>query len=155
MPLADWAATADDVAAILRARTTDNNGVELGQFTANTRPTLAAVNLLLASAGADVAVQLGVEDGVAELPERYHLSAQRLAALWAAMEIELSYFPEQINTGRSPYNQLKELYDARLSSLIAILVEGGEIVDGTSSPGMPSYGFPVNLGGMVGWGTEW
>jgi hypothetical protein len=62
------------------------------------------------------------------------------------MQIELDFFSEQVNTGRSIYPQLERLYNNALNSLasaVTLTLEGGDgkIVD--SSPGRsPSGGFP-------------
>jgi hypothetical protein len=81
-------------------------------------------------------------------------AARRVAAIGTALLVELSYFPEQTATGRSPYDQLKELYDARFARLKAQIDEvnaGGEV--GTSDDAMPVYSFPeIN---SLGWATQW
>ena len=49
----------DDVAALDRARTRDNEGVELGQFTEETRPTNEQVETLISLVAGDVAMRVG------------------------------------------------------------------------------------------------
>jgi hypothetical protein len=105
------ACTVADVAAIIRARTKDSNGAELGTFTDTTRPTAVqceeaithAVTLIHSKVG-------GVGDGCADL-------ARGAVALGAAAEIELSYFPEQSRSDRSVYQYLQQRYDAALDGL--------------------------------------
>lgn len=146
MPTSDWAPTVADVGAILRARTKDTNGVELGTFTADTRPTGTAVIALADLAVSDLVAEIGPD-----IPTELVPSARYLAALGTALMVELSYFPEDVAAGRSPYAELKALYDQRLVRLTDA-VEDATGEGGTG--GSPSYGFPVNAGGLVGWGTE-
>lgn len=107
------APTVADVAALIRARTKDSNGNELGTFTADTRPTdaqaqeaidhqLALLHARVGNVGPDCA-------GV----------AQMVVAYGAAAEIELSYFPEQARTDRSAYTYLIARYDEYGNGLVA------------------------------------
>jgi hypothetical protein len=122
---------------VLRARTRDTNGAEVGTFTANTRPTDAQVTELIAQSVSDVSSAVGPDIDAALWGD-----ASYVAALGAALQVELSYFPEQIGTGRSPYEQLKELYDERLKRLEAAVEAAGGV---TPSAGpLPSYGFPMD-----------
>lgn len=43
--------------------------------------------------------------------------ANELATIYAGMRVELSFFSEQINTNRSPYLELKKLWDDGLVAL--------------------------------------
>lgn len=136
---------------MLRARTVDANGNEQGTFTANTRPTDTQVTALLGLAADDVQVEIGPTIASAWWPR-----AKRVVTLGAALLVELSYFPEQVASGRSPYAQLKELYDARLKALTIGLAESAEGGDeGASDDMMPSYAFHEDRGGLVGWQTDW
>lgn len=96
-----WRPTVDDVAALIRARTKDASGNELGTFTDKTRPTDAEVNQLITNGCAKVASVVGWD-----LPADAEHEATHLAAIWTACEVELSYWPEQVRTDRSPYAQL-------------------------------------------------
>lgn len=112
----------DDVAALLRARTKDADGAELGTFTDATRPTADEVERLIARAYGDVSTQTG-----AVLGERLALEAAAMVALRAAMFVELSYFPEQVRTDRSAYQEYERIYDAGMTALrLAIEGESGE-----------------------------
>lgn len=153
----DWGATLADVGALLHARTKDPQGNELGTFTSTTRPTDAQVGILIGHAKGAIENEIGVE-----IDERWHPAARELVALAAALRIELAYYPEQVATGRSPYAQLRELLEggpgvsgalARLTVAMAETQEGGE--EGAGDDMMPNYAYPVDLGGMVGWGTRW
>lgn len=89
-----------DVAALIRARTKDSNGNEVGTFTADTRP-----NDLQAQEAIAHAV-LAVHQRVGAISDPCADQARLCAAYGAAAEIELSYFPEQARTDRSPYTYL-------------------------------------------------
>lgn len=114
MPTSDWTPTPDQVGSILRARTKDANGVEVGTFTDTTRPNLVEVFDLIESAAQDVVTALRLMD---DQPQSVWGQLRVLTSLGAAMLVELSFFPEQIQTDRSPYEKLKELYDDRLTRL--------------------------------------
>lgn len=91
----------------------------------------------------DVAMVIG-----SEVPTSCWDDARYVAAVNTALKIELSYFPEQINTGRSPYPQLKQLFDDSLRRLLmAVESSGGGIPGGGSgapgAPMKPSFAFPV------------
>jgi|SRR5688572_16172216 len=152
MPVEDWTPTVADVGAVLRSRTVNRHGAELGTFTAETRPTEAQVLLLVPGATGAVAAVIG--DDVAE---EWHDDAAGIAAIGTAMQIELTYYPEQIGTGRSPYDELKELYEDRLRDLrAAIIGGGGDLPAGEGDeapPDSPVMYAPDRT--MLGFGTLW
>lgn len=137
MPTLDWVPSLDAVGSILRARTRDTQGNEVGTFTPDTRPTGEQVDGLIYTAASDVSAVVG-----AELPEDLWSAAYAVASYRSAMLVELSYFPEQVATGRSPYEQLRDLYNESLASLLsrATGTLPGE-TGGAASP--PSYAFPL------------
>jgi len=108
--------TVEDVAALLRARTKDTDGHELGTFNDATRPTDAEVLDLIELAYGDVTTQTG-----ADLEERTAAAATSMIALRAAMFVELSYFPEQVRQDRSAYEEYKRLYDEGMLALRAAI----------------------------------
>jgi hypothetical protein len=119
-----WAPGVDDVGTYLRARTMNRNGMIVGTFNAYTNPTDIAVMGLINDAAADVQAAIGPEVNVD--PTLYPIAGD-LAAIGAAMNVELSYFPEQVNSGRSPYPQLEKQYDDKLKRLQnAIVSLGGQ-----------------------------
>lgn len=127
----NWAPAVDAVGALLRARTKDRAGNEVGTFNADTRPTGEEVEALIDQAQEDIVAVLGTED----VPERWQLTARSVTVLGTALLVEIGYFPEQVNTGRSPYPQIKELYDDRLKRLVtgvaeSIVVPGDEDMSG-------------------------
>lgn len=150
MPTSDWAATVRSVGTILRARTVDANGNELGTFTADTRPTAEQVQELLDEAVGRLASEVG-----SDIDAKFWAQARSVAALDAALTVELTYWPEQVATGRSPYEQLKELHTERRAALVkAVSEEGDDTDEEVGGAGSPSYGFPADAGGLVGWGTK-
>jgi hypothetical protein len=73
------------------------------------------------------------------------------------MYVELTYFPEQMQSERSPYDRLKELYDQQILALVEFVQSEEAKQDGTDSTlsgGMAVYGFPP-IDELVGWATKW
>jgi hypothetical protein len=93
-----------DVAALLRARTKDTDGRELGEWTEETRPTVTEVEQKIEIARALVGLNAGA------IPDPCREGAETAVALLAAMLVEQSYFPEQVADNRSPYQMLERLY---------------------------------------------
>jgi hypothetical protein len=119
-----WSPGVDDIGVILRARTVTKNGAVVGTFNAYTNPTDIAVMSLINDASSDVQDAIGPEVNV---PPSLYSSAEDLASIGAAMMVELGYYPEQVNSGRSPYPQLEKQYDDKLKRLQnAIVSLGGE-----------------------------
>lgn len=140
MSTSDWPVQVSSVGAVLRSRTRDTNGNEIGTFNGSTRPDYDQVLSLINDAVEGLASAVG-----SDLPEDYWPRAGMVATYRAAMLVELSYFPEQVATGRSPYEQLRELYREALADLKASLTEAGANVPGDTAgaPSPPSYGFPA------------
>lgn len=90
----------DDVAALLHARTYVMGG-EVGTFNDDTRPTGQQVGNLIDMAADDLAIRVG-----APIPFELELRTRNLVAKRAAADVELSYFPQQIDTDQSAYRQL-------------------------------------------------
>lgn len=112
-PFMDRLPTVDAVAALLRARTKDDLGNE-GEFTGRTRPTYEEVQTLIGMARDDVVVEVGVE---ADVPERWRSSVRTLITLRAAMLVELTYFPEQIENNKSAYTAYERMYLRRIEKM--------------------------------------
>lgn len=154
MAVDDFTPTVADVGAILRARTKDSNGNELGTFNEETRPTDTEVTALIAHGVRRVIAKVGSEicegDGTEAAKERtteLYEDAKDLAAVATAMRVERSYFPEQIGTERSPYNALLEEYKESATELVTAVADhcpGAEAESGMNQ--MPSYGFPPPSG---------
>lgn len=149
--------TIAEVGALLRTRTKDTAGNEIGTFTANTRPTALQVDVLSRQAANKLSTIIG--DAI---PEDLLEDASELAAIRTAMLVELSYFPEQVAAKRSPYAEYKELWDEAVgtpdkpgSFVLAVQnAVGDETVDVGGGAGEPDFAFPENTGGMVGWATK-
>jgi hypothetical protein len=73
-----------------------------------------------------------------------------MAALYTAMLVELSYFPNQIGSDRSPYEKYKELYDEGMEALTEAIAEncdsGGDGLSVGGDGPMPSSSFPCPSG---------
>lgn len=109
----------DDVASLIRARTKDSEGREVGTFNSETRPTDVQVERHIDNAVSLIATRLP-----RDLPEVYVGTVKALTAYRAAMQIEKSYFPEQVRSDRSAYDQLREEYNDDLSALLDALDSG-------------------------------
>lgn len=108
----------DDVAVMLRARLVDSSSEPMETFTANTTPTAVQVEGYITQAVAEVQTRVGATFFKPE----YLKTAANLAAMRAAMEVELSYFPEQAEG--SGYEQRKELYESG-AKWLAVAVRDG------------------------------
>lgn len=133
-----------DVAALLRARTKDLNGTELGIFTPDTRPTAVEVEHLITLAYGEVTGQSGIDLGV-----RCTSLASSLVVIRAAMWVELSYFPEQLRTDRSVYRELADQWTAGMPQLLAC-VEGN--LPAGADGGDDGYG-ALRFGMLPVWGA--
>lgn len=120
----------DDVAGLLRARTKDDTGREVGTFTDATRPTAEEVEAHIDAAVSLMATHIPTQ---LFLPETYWPAVRSLTAYRAALRIEKSYFPEQVRSDRSAYEQLRQEYVDDLQSLIDALA-------GAIDPDDPGYG---------------
>lgn len=120
--------TVAQVGAMLRARTRDSEGVEQGTFTPDTRPTDAQVTELIAVAADIVTASVGA----IPVDSPCEASTWVVVALGTVCLIEKSYFPEQIETGRSAYEQYRQEYEAVLTQLarclgVTIGVDGQQV----------------------------
>lgn len=101
---ADYRPTLADLGGVMRARTRDSDGNELGTFTADTSPTDDEADGVITTALALVAARLGqVPDALGDL-------ARSLVVLRAAMLVETSYVPEETSTDTSAYAAYREQY---------------------------------------------
>jgi hypothetical protein len=143
-----------DVAALIRTRTRDMHGNELGTFNEDTTPTAANVDSIIDGAVRWVQQRVGME-----VCEAVVGMVRDTVALRAAMQVELTFFPEQVSANRSPYQQMKDLMDEDLKVLIEAVrqqcSDGGEILGPTDDAQLPRWGFPEDRGGMVGWQSRW
>jgi len=152
----------EEVGAILRARTQDQNDQELGTFTSDTRPTDVEAERMIRQAGNVVYGATGSPDAlVCDTADQLKEQIGYWISLLAAMLIELSYFPEQIGEERSAFEHYKELWDDDVSGFAGLVeaaaeCRAGEVVpDDTDGYKSASWAFPIDAGGMVGWQTSW
>jgi hypothetical protein len=138
--------SSDDVAKLLRARTKDLAGDELGVFNANTRPTDADVAGMLELAYNEVTGTAG-----AYLDPRCAALANSLVVIRAAMWVEASYWPEQVRSDRSIYTELAEQYTAGMPTLLDCVA--GNLPAGAEG-GLPAAA-PVGFGmvNVHGWAS--
>jgi hypothetical protein len=165
VPISDYTPSLADVGALLRDRTVDAGGNEVGTFTPTTRPTDVQAQILINQSANDAYLLFG--EDIPDAPGNpasptYDPNALRNAAksaveFHAAALIELSHFGEQVARGNSPYPQYEASWEAQ-SKRVQSAIESA----GSSSPSgpaggsmVPQFDFPDDWGGMVGWGTRW
>lgn len=108
--IATWTPTVEQVASRIMARTRIDNDTLAGTFNSETSPTNEQVLDIIKQAVSLLATRLG------PMAARLEPQAQALAALRAAYMVELAYFPEQAETGFSPYNSLRMEYKDELAN---------------------------------------
>jgi hypothetical protein len=108
----DFVPTVAQIGALLRARTKDNDGNELGTFTDATRPTGTEAQEFIDAAVAHIAMRLGPR-----IPDSAMGAAQNAAALRAAYRIERAYWPEQLESDNSTFRSLWDEYNAAMAEL--------------------------------------
>lgn len=137
--------TVQDVAAVLRARTKDLTGEELGDFTDDTRPTGTEVERLIDLAYAEVCGYAGTA-----MAERCAGFARSLVIIRAAWWIEGSYWPEQVRTNRSIYDELRQQFLDGIPALQSCVE--GNLPDGDGEGTSLGYGM-LNVHGWTSVGT--
>lgn len=151
----DYTPTVSQVAKLIMSRTRNSNGQLLGTFTADTEPTDTDVDALIATAQAEV------EDVVGNnIPEELWDDVSTPIAYLAAANVELSFFSEQVNTGRSIYPQLMDRYKESLADVKAQLTameESGSDEPTNQTANRASWAFPaadgrVTLSNNKAWG---
>jgi len=149
----NYVPSVSQVGSLLRSRTKDASGNVLGTFTASTSPTYDEAFEMIASAVGTLSLRIGDS-----IPDKLTDEARRLAALRAAMLIELTFFPEQVSTGRSPYAEYKALWEegygdgtgkkpgTLVQAISSTVANENNVV--AANPGMASFSFPIadNIG---------
>lgn len=136
----------DQVARKIMSRTRDKYGKTLGTFTNETFPSNTQVQAIASDVTLEIADVIGDV-----IPDAFADDATNVAALRAAMQVELNFFPEQINTNRSSYAQMKEQYEEslmRLQRVIELAAEGHGGVTDTAPSLKPSYSFPNDFSSL-------
>lgn len=127
--------TVAEIALLLRARTKDET-TEVGTFTADTRPTAAQVESMIDSGVADVSLRAGV------LSEALEPAARQAAALYTAMAIERSYFPEQAAQADSAYELFRQDYLETVGRLVEAAIDPAPGVSSVVSVPLRSDVYP-------------
>ena len=136
--------TVDQVARLIRTRTNDSSMNEVGTFDEATRPTADQVEEYIDDAMALV----GLRVPLAQLPTGSEASYAAVVALQAAAVIEKSYWPEQIDSGRSSYAQLVAELQAGVAALEGFVYSNGATPGGDGAARMGE----VMLGSWTGGG---
>ena len=100
----DYTPSAEDVAAIMRARTKTPDGM-LGAFTADTDPSLEQVETLILPATGMVAAAIGQD-----IPADYLPAARLAATACTAMLVELAIQQKAGSDETSAYQHYRDLY---------------------------------------------
>jgi hypothetical protein len=116
--------TVEQVALLLRARTKDSQGNEVGTFDDDTRPTGDQVDEQIDAAMGLVGIRF---PSTSNMTDEQVTAFQALVAYRAALRVEKSYFPEQVRNDRSAYAQLREEYVDDLQAFMeAMSASGGD-----------------------------
>ncbi len=118
--------TVAEVGALLFARTKEEM-TRVGTFTENTQPTEEQVSGLIERARGRVSMAAG------SISDDFFDQAKELTALYTAMLIERSYFPEEIGDTGSLYQELKADFETGLAALIAASIDDTPGVKGIYS----------------------
>jgi hypothetical protein len=135
--------TVRQVAQRITSRTRMQFGDLAGTFNDQTTPTATQVEGVIAETITEVADTIGNV-----VPAQLIDDASAVAALKAAMQVELSFFSDQVNTGRSIYPQLEKQYTAALASLATSIRQAesvggdGAVIDTSPSRRASMGGFP-------------
>jgi hypothetical protein len=118
-PTSNYRPTSTTVAALIRARTRDANGILLGDFTddGRTTPTRAQVEQEIDQAMKEAYPVFGdtVQDAPGSDPDALRKSAQAVVSARAAALVERGYFQQELDRGSSPYPQLMDDWNTGLS----------------------------------------
>lgn len=109
---ASYTPTVAQLASILRLRTYYQSQA-LGTFTDDTQPTAAQVADIIDLAATELYGTFGPD-----VPAALLGSALAVVKYYAAMQVEISFFADQIGTPRSPYAQLETLYENAFNAFV-------------------------------------
>jgi len=140
VPTTDYTPTVSQVASHILSRTVNQYGIRLGTFTADTTPTDTEVDAVIAITMPEIADVIGDD-----IPQFLWDDAEAVASIRVAMQVEISFFSEQVSADRSAYPLLKEKYETAIENLVKQVTaadEGstGAVVSGTT--GTASWSFP-------------
>jgi hypothetical protein len=139
LPVTDYTPDLADVGAVAATRTKDKYGNVTGTFSPNTTPTDTIVENLIQDALDKVSIRIGDD-----IPSGLFEDAKDVVALRTAMLIESTYFPEQMQNARSPYQVLKAQFDEDIQSLLNSIfsVSTGGSLNDPPTPNAPRGAFP-------------
>lgn len=130
---ADYRPTVADLGALLRSRTLDDEGNELGTFTAATRPTADQAEDFITRSLALVTPRLGV------VPDRLADMAGAIVALRAGMMVERSLFTQEATPDQSAYQTLRDEYRDALADYDSALGEATPVTRAKAASVSQSY----------------
>lgn len=139
MSVPDWAPSVESVAVYVISRTVQRNGSFVATFSDTTRPTANQVAELADQAAEEV---LSVVGG--SVPEVLEPTARRVSSILAAADVELTYFPNTLNTDRSAYDRLRDRYREALAALVKSVGELNTSDSSTAASGRALYSFPYD-----------
>jgi hypothetical protein len=151
----NWRPTVDEVATLIRARTIDDEGNEVGTFTNKTTPSYEQADELVDKAVEDLypIFHSTVADAPVPpnaSPEAYREAVSALAAARAALLIELTHFGKEVAQGNSPYKQMWDDYRQQLLQVATML---GLVVPGLTPTN--STGVAIVEGSHISlWGND-
>jgi len=140
VPTTDYTPTVAQVASHILSRTVNQYGIRLGTFTADTTPTDTEVEAVIEITMPEIADVIGDD-----IPQFLWDDAETVASIRVAMQIEISFFSEQVSADRSAYPLLKEKYETAVQNLSKQVTSAGDgstgaVVSGTT--GTASWSFP-------------
>lgn len=127
-----WAPSVAEVASYIRARTKIAGGGEAGTFTTATKPTEQEVEPIIDQAVRRIASEIGAEP----CSEDLQADAKTCAAMYAAILVETSYYPETTSAAGSSAVRLEALWKPQMNTLaIAVAEQCGEGTGGEGGAG--------------------
>jgi hypothetical protein len=133
-----WGPSVADVSAVIRARTKVKGGRDTGVFNSKTHPTAVQVEKLIRQACRRVSTKIGRNPCTDDL----RMDAGSAAALYTAMLVEQSYYPEQTTREGSSFKSLQSLWKDAIGALEEAVEDQCGEGDGSTAGGpMPAGSF--------------
>lgn len=151
----NWRPTVQEVAVLVRARTVDKNGNEVGTFNNNTTPSAGQVDELIDQAVEDLYPIFKSTVIDAPVPpnasiEAYREAVAALAATRTALLVEITHFGKEVASGNSPYKLMWADYRQQLLQVATML---GIVVPGLT-PTTPGGASIIEGSHIAIWGNE-